>query len=193
MEQEEKLCDKVETVSEFTYLGERAGAVGGCEVVVTARTRCWWRGGRLRECFELLYGRRFPLTLKGAVNKSYVRPPILHGSEAWYLKESEMGILRRTETSMVRVMCGVQLKDKKISTNYMFMLDLKETIDQLVMANSVCWYGHVLGREDGQVLRRTLDHEVEGKRKKGRPKSTWKKQVEEGSVKVGLKMKDALC
>ena len=31
-----------------------------------------------------------------AVHKSYVRPAILHGSEAWCLKESEMGILQRT-------------------------------------------------------------------------------------------------
>ena len=35
--------------------------------------------------------------LKGAVYKSYVRPAILYESEAWCLKECEMGILQRTE------------------------------------------------------------------------------------------------
>ena len=48
------------------------------------------------------------------------------------------------------------------------MLGLKETIDQLAMANSVRWYGHVMRRGDGDVLRRALDFEVEGQRKKGR-------------------------
>ena len=38
----------------------------------------------------------------------------------------------------------------------MFMLGLNEAIDQLAMANSVHWYGHVLRREDGHVLRRAL-------------------------------------
>ena len=38
---------------------------------------------------------------------------------------------------MVRPMCGVQLIDRKRSTDLMFMLALKETIDQLAMANSV--------------------------------------------------------
>ena len=52
----------------------------------------------------------------------------------------------------------------------MFMLGLNEAIDQLAMANSVHWYGHVLRREDGHVLRSALDFEVEGHRKKGRPK-----------------------
>ena len=32
-----------------------------------------------------------------------------------------------------------------------------------------------------------------GQRKKGRPKRTWQKQVEEESMKVGLRMEDALC
>ena len=41
MEQEEKLCDEVETVSEFTYLGDIVSAGGECEAVVIARTRCW--------------------------------------------------------------------------------------------------------------------------------------------------------
>ena len=57
----------------------------------------------------------------------------------------------------------------------MFMLSLSETIDQLAMANSVCRYGHVLRREDGHVLRRALDLEVEGQMKKARLKITWKR------------------
>ena len=55
----------------------------------------------------------------------------------------------------------------------MFMLGLNETIDQMAMENSVLWYGHLLRREDGLVLRRALDFEVEGQRKKGRLKRTW--------------------
>ena len=84
VEQEEKLCDEVESVREFTYLGDRVSAVRGCETAVTARTRCCWV--QLRECGELLYGRRLPLKLKGADHKSHVSPAILYGSEAWCLK-----------------------------------------------------------------------------------------------------------
>ena len=42
MKQEVKLCDEVETVSDFTYLGDRVSAGGGCEAAVTARTICGW-------------------------------------------------------------------------------------------------------------------------------------------------------
>ena len=79
------------------------------------------------------------------------------------------------------------------STDLMSMLCLSEGIDQLAMANSVRWYVHVLRREGGHIMRRAFDFEVEGQRKKGRLKRTWKKQIEEESVKVGLRMEDALC
>ena len=122
--------------------------------------------------------------LKGAVYKSYVRPAILYGSESWCLKESEIGILRKTERFMVRAMCGMQLKDGMRYTDLMFMLEtiyMKETMDQLAMANSVCWYGHVLRREDGFVLRRALDFEVDviGRKggQRGREKSMLQKKV----------------
>ena len=36
----------------------------------------------------------------------------------------------------------------------------------------------MLRRDDGHVLRKALEFEVKGKRKRGRPKKTWKKQVE---------------
>ena len=100
-------------------------SVGGeCEAAVTARARCVRI--KFQECGELLYGRRFPLRLKGAVYKSYVWPAMLYGSEAICLKESIMGILRMTYRSMVRALCGVQLNDIKRSTGLMFILGFSE-------------------------------------------------------------------
>ena len=71
MEQEEKLDYEVETEKEFTYLGDKVSAGGGCEAAATARTSCGWV--KFLECSELLHG-RFPLKVKGAVYKKYVRP-----------------------------------------------------------------------------------------------------------------------
>ena len=48
----------------------------------------------------------------------------------------------------------------------LLMLGLNEAIDQLSIANSVCWYGDVLRREDGHVIRTVLEVEVEGQRSK---------------------------
>ena len=62
----------------------------------------------------------------------------------------------------------------------------------MAIANSVRWYGHVLRREDGHILRNSLDFEVEVHKKSGRLNGTWNKQVEEESMDVGLSREDAL-
>ena len=56
----------------------------------------------------------------------------------------------------MKAMYGVQLNDRTKTKNLMLILGSKETRDQLAIANSVHWYGNVLRREDGYVLRRAF-------------------------------------
>ena len=57
-----KLCDEVQTVNGFCYLGDRLNASGSCEAAVTARVRIGWV--RFKKCEELLLGKRLPLRMK---------------------------------------------------------------------------------------------------------------------------------
>ena len=85
---------------------------------------------------------------------------------------------------------GTAQRQKKIyGFDVLVVFEYKHRSDSY--GNCVRWHGNVLRREDGHVLKRAL--EVEGQREKGRPKRTWKKQAVEESVKVGLRMEDALC
>ena len=122
---------------------------------------------------------------------SCVRSAMLHGSETWCLRENEMVILRRTERAMVRSMCGVKLVDRKNTEELMKMLGLKETLDKMAKVNGVRWYGNVVSRDDESILKKVMMFEVNGPRKRGRPKQTWKKQVEENIKKIGLRVEEA--
>ena len=82
-----------------------------------------------------------------------------------------MAILRRTEKAMMRAMCRVKIFEKRRSQELMSLLGLKDTLDGLARATGVRWYGHFLGRDNGDVLRRALDFEVAG-RGRGRPNMT---------------------
>ena len=70
---------------------------------------------------------------------------------------------------MVRAICSTKIEKE---LNLIWLLRLNETIDQFAVAKNVHWYGHVLRRKDGHVLRRALEFEAEIQRKKGRPKRT---------------------
>ena len=135
---------------------------------------------KFRKCEELLL-RRFSLKMKGMVYRSCVRSAMLYGSEMWCLRKNEMIILR-TERVMVRSMCGVKLVDRKNTEDLMKMLGLKETLDKMAQANGVRWYGHVVRRNGESILKKAMMLQVNGQRKRGRPKQTWKRQVEEDWV-----------
>ena len=91
----------------------------------------------------------------------------------------------------MRSMCGVKLVDKKNMEELMVKLGLKETLDRMAKANEVRWYGYVIRRDDDNILKKTMTLEVNGQRKQGRPKMTWRRQVEESVKKVGLKIEEA--
>ena len=72
------------------------------------------------------------------------------------------------------------------------MLGLKDTLNGLARASGVRWYGHVLRLDNDDVLRRVLDFKVAGRRGRGRPNMTWKRQVEEHIDQIELKKEDAI-
>ena len=93
---------------------------------------------------------------------------------------------------MMRAMCGVKIIEKTRSQELTSLLGLKDTFDRLARVSGVQWYGHVLRRDNGDVLRRVLDFEVAGRRGHVQPNMTWKKQMEEHINQIGLKREDAI-
>ena len=61
----------------------------------------------------------------------------------------------------------------------------------MAKASGVRWYGHVIRRDGDNMLKKAMMLKVNGKRKRGRPKLTWRRQVEESVKKVGLKIEEA--
>ena len=103
-----------------------------------------------------------------------------------------MAILRRTEKAMMKAMCGVKIIEKRRSQELVSLLGLMDTLDRPARASGVRWYGHALRGDNGDVLRRALDFELAGKKGRGRPNMTWKRQVEEHINQIGLEREDAI-
>ena len=80
---------------------------------------------------------------------------------------------------MMRAMSGVQLIEKRRSQELISLLGLKNTLDGQARASGVQWYELVLRKNSVDVFTRALDIEVAGRRGRGLPNITWKRQVEE--------------
>jgi len=77
-----------------------------------------------------------------------------------------------------RAMCAMKLMDRKNTDELLDMLGLNETLDKMAIASGVRWFGHVLKRNENDVLREALQFEVDGRRERERTtKKHRKKQV----------------
>ena len=103
----------------------------------------------------------------------------------------KFAVLEVVEKAMMRAMCGVKLIEKR-SQKLVSLLSLKDTLDGLARMCGVQWCGHVLRRDDVDVLRKVLNFEVAGRRGHGKLNMTWKRQVEEHFDQMRLKKEDAI-
>jgi len=126
--------------------------------------------------------------MKGKVYKSCIRSVMLYGSETWCLRE-RVGNFEKTDRAMLRGMCSVKLMDRRNTEKLMAMLG--PSLDMMAKVSSMWWYGHILRREEDNVLLKALHFELLGCIRRRRPKPTWKKQVQKEMHKNGLVMKDA--
>ena len=185
----ECMNDGVGRVESFVYLGDKLNASGGCLSAVTARIRIGWM--KFRELSGVLCGRKWSVKRKGRIYVARVRAAMVYGSETWVMIKEEERVLQRAERAMVRMMCGVKLRDRKRSEELMALVGLDENIVALVRRLRLRWYGHVLRSGEGDGIRRVLEWEVEGATGQGRPRLGWKEQVEKDRVKAELRVVDA--
>ena len=93
---------------------------------------------------------------------------------------------------MIRMMCGVTLRDKLKSDDLQKMIGLHDDIVMCVTRARLRWYGHVVRRDENAGIKRAWQYKVEGKVGKGRPKLTWDEVVQSDLKKFRLNGKDAL-
>jgi hypothetical protein len=53
---------------------------------------------------------------------------MVYGGEAWVVRKEEKGVLLRAERVMVRMMCGVKVKDRKSSMKLMSMVGINAIV-----------------------------------------------------------------
>jgi len=119
----------------------------------------------------VLCDRRMPITVKGKVYRTMVRPVLIYGSETWTLKRREEERLERTEMRMLRWILGLTLRDKKRNDDIRRSLGVACITDKVREAR-LKWFGHVQRREE-DCVRRILEADVCGQQSRGRQRKRW--------------------
>ena len=166
----EPVYSPLKRAGNFRYLGSTMSEEGDLEAEITHRVQQGWRNWK--KVSGVLCDKRIGVKLKGKVYKTVVKPAMLYSAESWAVKRTHEQKLNVAEMRMLRWMCGVTRRDK--ISNEKIRGTLKERkISEKVQESRLKWYGHVMRRDEQYVGKRVLGMEVDGRRKRGKPKQRW--------------------
>ena len=151
----------------FKFLCSTIEATGGCGADVDNRVRSVWNSWR--GLSGVICDKKIPVKLKNKLYKTVIRPTMIYGSEWWALHRAEQQRMHTTEMKMPIWIQGKTRKDR--IRNEKFRSDaMVKPITTYVTQKCLSWYGHVMRREDTNVVKQATTMKVGGKRPRGRPR-----------------------
>ena len=166
----------IQTVKVFKYLGSMFAAEGGSETDVNNRVKVAW--AKWREVSGVMCDKKMPIKLKDKIYKTIVKPAMIYGSECWAVKKNDIQKLHTTEMRMLRWARGKTKKDH-IKNEDIWREANVEPMTTFLRKKRLRWYGHVLRKEGEDTTKKMLNMQVQGKRRRGRPKKRWLDNIRE--------------
>ena len=166
----------IQTLKVFKYLGSMFAAEGGSETDVNNRVKVAW--AKWREVSGVMCDKKIPIKLKDKIYKTIVKPAMIYGSECWAVKKNDTQKLHTTEMRMLIWARGKTKKDH-IKNEDIWREANVEPMTTFFRKKRLRWYGHMLRKEGEDTTKKMLDMQVQGKRRRGRPKKRWLDNIRE--------------
>ena len=149
-----------------------------CYEICWIQMRMWLSSNSQSQiCLEIvslpiLSGKGFSLKLKGKVYVTCVRSCLMHGSETRRMKRARIIEANSHWNEYDQVDVWVKLNERKKSEELNELLGL-QAVSLMIKRSRLRWFRHVERKDDNDWVKRCITWEVEGIRKRGRPKKTW--------------------
>ncbi|RUS74991.1 hypothetical protein EGW08_017258 [Elysia chlorotica] len=167
--------ENLPTTEEFTYLGSKVRHDGGAGTDIQSRL------SKARNSFRMLNNvwrsSQYKVKTKLRLYQSCVLSTLLYGSECWRMTQSDLNKLSTFHTKNLRRILRISWPET-ISNQHLLARCNQLCMDTIIMQRRWRWLGHVMRKEQGNITRTALHWTPEGRRKRGRPKNTWRRTVE---------------
>ena len=175
--------EALQNVEKFTYLGAIVSNRGGTDEDIRARL-CKARAV-FKKLGKIWRASQFSSTTKVRIFNSLVKPVLLYGSETWKMNDGDN---RLVDTFMFRCLRQIlRIHWPYVISNEEILRRTDSTrISVEVQTRRWRWIGHVLRMEQDSHCATALTWQPEGKRKRGRPKTTWRRTVEAERNQLGM-------
>ena len=172
----------LEEVESFTYLGSIIDKQGGTDADVKARI------GKARTAFTLLRNiwRSPQLLTKTKLQffNSNVKAVLLYGSETWRTTKTTMRKVQTFINSCLRKILRIYWPET-ISNRELWQRTGQLAAEEEIKRRKWRWIGHSLRKPSTTITRQALTWNPQGKRRRGRPRNSWRRDLEADAREMG--------
>ena len=176
--------DPVEDVTQFEYLGAFISTDGGGTKDLGNRI------GKARATFNRLkniwQASNIRMKTKLKLYKTLVIPVLMYGSETWKINKIDNQRLDVFHSRCLRRILKIKWEDRISNEEIMERTGMSRMSAQ-VQRKKWRYIGHILRKGPEDDCATALTWAPEGKRKRGRPKTTWRRNVEKERDAAGMK------
>jgi len=118
------------------------------------------------------------------------RPVVTYGAETWTMTKEEEQALLIFERKIFRSIYGPKYEDGE--WNIRMNRELKglnkgENIVKWIKGQRIIWLGHLERMEEDRMSKKIFTQELEGTRRRGRPRKRWREEVERDLQVLGVR------
>ena len=173
---------ELEEVVSFTYLGSVIDKQGGTDADVKSRI------GKARAAYLQLKNvwcsKEVSKRTKIRLFNSNVKSVLLYGSETWRTTKNTIKKVQVFTNTCLRRVLKIHWPEK-ISNTALWQCTNQLPADGEIQQRRWRWIGHTLRKPTNNITRQSLKWNPQGKRKRGRPRNTWRRDLDKDMKKMG--------
>ena len=162
----------LEEVDSFQYLGSIISKTGGTDEDIIARI------SKARQVFVMLkpVWRSSSLSLKSTLRifTSNVKSVLLYGADTWRTTKYLVNKLQVFVNKSLRSILGIRWPEK-IRNEDLWQRTGQKPLEFELKRRAWQWIGHTLRKPDGCIAKTVLEWNPQGKRRRGRPRQSWRR------------------
>ena len=162
--------ERVETVSDFIFLGSKITADGDCSHKIK---RLLLLGRKVMTNLDSIFkSRDITLLTKVQLVKAMVFPVVMYGCESWTMKKAERQRIDAFEPWCWRRLLRVPWTARRSNQSILKEISPGLSLEGMMLKLKLQYFGHLMRRVDS--LEKTLMlGRIVGRRKRGRPRMRW--------------------
>nr|KAG5687792.1 hypothetical protein BaRGS_017270 [Batillaria attramentaria] len=174
--------EPIREVESFVYLGSVVDGQGGTDRNVTARI------GKARAAMVMLKNiwasKVVSIRTKLRIFNSSVKSVLLYGCETWRTTKTMQQKIQTFLNTCLRRIFNIR-RPEKIRNEELWERAGQEPAAKQILRRKWGWIGHTLRRPASSTTRQALTWNPQGKRKRGRPRNSWRRDTEAELYKQG--------